>query len=425
MTTDEELKSEPSLMRCWLKKSYSVSVKVGMYLGGIAVAFIAAYVVWLGATSQKAAEIWAAFTSWCGSASAILSNLIGSVPWPVWAALAVIGAIVGYSGAWCLARRFTNEDWQSDEAKNAFAFAAFAALATASPQSRTPPPPPRTRRPRRRPGAAPLSRSIAETQTRRIAAREEGRRREAVHRASRGSLPSSRHPLALRGVSGRRRLVDRECGGSGVLRARDPRSATTRSPREPSSEPHQIVRPTPRVPLVEVAFRTEKVAGRTHRHITPQPIRVSGRHPTRWRKRQLGEDPTEQRWRRATADAPRGPSQRHRRRRGPQQSLSAILVESSRLPHHGMPSWIVPRHSGSCCRPAAPSSCRTAVPVLHRSHRAAMSCRPSLESTRETMVSGRSAHRSSRTPHEVGHVIPSTCTHKPTTPRAGPGRTGS
>ena len=132
MTTDEELKSEPSLMRCWLKKSYSVSVKVGMYLGGIAVAFIAAYVVWLGATSQKAAEIWAAFTSWCGSASAILSNLIGSVPWPVWAALAVIGAIVGYSGAWCLARRFTNEDWQSDEAKNAFAFAAFAFAAFAA-----------------------------------------------------------------------------------------------------------------------------------------------------------------------------------------------------------------------------------------------------------------------------------------------------
>jgi uncharacterized membrane protein len=139
MTTDDELKSEPSLMRCWLKKSYSVSVKVGMYLGGFAVAAIAAYAVWLGVTSQKAAEIWTTFTHWYGSASAILSNFIGSVPWPVWAILAIVGTIVGYSGAWCLARRFTDEDWQSDEAKTvlaafvlaAFVLAAFAAFVLA------------------------------------------------------------------------------------------------------------------------------------------------------------------------------------------------------------------------------------------------------------------------------------------------------
>ena len=81
MTTNDELKSEPSLMRCWLKKSCSVSVKVGKYLGGIAIIAIVAYVIWLGATSQKAAEIWTTFTGWCGSASAILSNFIGSVPW--------------------------------------------------------------------------------------------------------------------------------------------------------------------------------------------------------------------------------------------------------------------------------------------------------------------------------------------------------
>ena len=128
MTTDDELKSEPSLMRCWLKKSYSVSVKVGIYLGGFAVAAIVAYVVWLGATSQKAAEIWTAFTGWCGSASAMLSNLAGSVPWPVWAALAVIGTIVSYSGAWCLARRFTDVDWQSEEAESALAIALALAL---------------------------------------------------------------------------------------------------------------------------------------------------------------------------------------------------------------------------------------------------------------------------------------------------------
>ena len=129
MTTDNELNSEPSLMRCWLKKSYLVSKKVGPWLGGFAAAIIVAYVIWLGATSQKAAEIWTVFTGWCGSASTVLSNLIGSVPWPVWAALAVIGAIVGYSGAWCLARRFTYEDWQSDEAKNALAVLVTVALA--------------------------------------------------------------------------------------------------------------------------------------------------------------------------------------------------------------------------------------------------------------------------------------------------------
>ena len=71
MTTEDELKSEPSIVRCWLKKIYSVSVKVGMYLGGFAVALTAAYIIWLGATSQKAAEIWTTFTHWCGSASAI------------------------------------------------------------------------------------------------------------------------------------------------------------------------------------------------------------------------------------------------------------------------------------------------------------------------------------------------------------------
>ena len=131
MTTDDKLKSEPSLMRCWLKKSCSVSVKVGKYLGCIAIVAIAAYVVWLGATSQKAVEIWTAFTNWCGSASAILSNLIGSVPWPVWVILAIVGTIVGYSGAWCLARRFTDEDWQSNEAKNALAALALALFALA------------------------------------------------------------------------------------------------------------------------------------------------------------------------------------------------------------------------------------------------------------------------------------------------------
>ena len=136
MTADDIPKDAP-LLRCWLKKSWSTSKKVALWLGGIAVVLIAAYVAWLGLTSQISAKIWAASTGWCGSIISGILNYIATIPPLVfWGSVVVVVAMVtifGYSLTWCMARNLQDSDWGSDTATAiAFAAIAFAAFAFAA-----------------------------------------------------------------------------------------------------------------------------------------------------------------------------------------------------------------------------------------------------------------------------------------------------
>ena len=141
MTADDIPKDAP-LLRCWLKKSWSTSKKVGLWLGGIAVVLIAAYVAWLGLTSQIAAKIWAEVTGWCGAIISGILDYIAAIPPLVFWGSVVVGAIIvgvlGYSLVWCVARNLQDSDWESDPAINSagalvlvLALAALAALALA------------------------------------------------------------------------------------------------------------------------------------------------------------------------------------------------------------------------------------------------------------------------------------------------------
>ena len=121
MTADDTQKDAP-LLRCWLKKSWSTSKKVALWLGGIAVVLIAAYVAWLGLTSQISAKIWAASTGWCGSIISGILNYIATIPplvfWGSVIVITAIAVILGYSLAWCIARNLQDSDWESDPAIN-------------------------------------------------------------------------------------------------------------------------------------------------------------------------------------------------------------------------------------------------------------------------------------------------------------------
>ena len=133
MTADDIPKDAP-LLRCWLKKSWSTSKKVALWLGGIAVVLIAAYVAWLGLTSQISAKIWAASTGWCGSIISGILNYIAAIPplvfWGSVIVITAIAVILGYSLAWCIARNLQDSDWGSDTA-TAITSAAIAIAAIA------------------------------------------------------------------------------------------------------------------------------------------------------------------------------------------------------------------------------------------------------------------------------------------------------
>ena len=130
--TDDTQKDAP-LLRCWLKKSWSTSKKVGLWLGGIAVVLIAAYVAWLGLTSQISAKIWAASTGWCGSIISGILNYIATIPplvfWGSVIVITAIAVILGYSLAWCIARNLQDSDWESDPAINSALVLVLAVLA--------------------------------------------------------------------------------------------------------------------------------------------------------------------------------------------------------------------------------------------------------------------------------------------------------
>jgi len=113
---------DKSLLKCTIKKSVDVFKKVviyGLYSAVIIILITAiaavGYLIWLGFNSSLATIIY----------SSIISLLI-SIPWYVYVGAVALLAIPVYSLIWCIAREFTEEDWNcwmSRESSSLFAFA--------------------------------------------------------------------------------------------------------------------------------------------------------------------------------------------------------------------------------------------------------------------------------------------------------------
>lgn len=104
--------SHDSLLRCTVKKSYSVAKH-------IAVTLLKAATV-IGAVAATGCIAILSIPPIVGALSAPLSDLLSAlaaVPLWVWAALAVPTAIILYSFLWCVKRDLTEEDWDSDAAQ--------------------------------------------------------------------------------------------------------------------------------------------------------------------------------------------------------------------------------------------------------------------------------------------------------------------
>ena len=130
-----DIPKDTSILRCAVKKSWSVAKKVGLCVCAILVVLIACYCIYLGVTSQTASKICVGFTTWIVSAYNISADIVCkvalSIPWEIWVIASAVLAIFVYSLLWCIARNFTEEDWKSDKANVAVAFAAFAFAAFA------------------------------------------------------------------------------------------------------------------------------------------------------------------------------------------------------------------------------------------------------------------------------------------------------
>jgi len=113
---------DKSLLKCTIKKSIDVLNKVvlyGLYVVTIIILITTmaavGYLIWLGFNSSLATIIY----------SSIISLLV-SIPWYVYVGAIATLAIPVYSLLWCIAREFTEEDWNcwmSRESSSLFAFA--------------------------------------------------------------------------------------------------------------------------------------------------------------------------------------------------------------------------------------------------------------------------------------------------------------
>lgn len=122
-----EIEKDASLLRCTLKKSWSVFGKVlkyGTYLVGAIVAIVFAFygaIAIYELVTPGLASVW---------------QFMVAVPWYYYVGIVGVAAIPVYSALWCIARDLTEEDWKSDAAKNsAFTVFALAFFALAFPPS--------------------------------------------------------------------------------------------------------------------------------------------------------------------------------------------------------------------------------------------------------------------------------------------------
>ena len=109
---------DPNLLRCAIKKTTSVVSKHILYASYmiVAIACMGIFGVWQ-AISPILERLWELFVV-----------AIVSIPWYLYGIAAIAAIYFGYSLLWCMARNLTDEDWQSEKAKN---FGEGAALALA------------------------------------------------------------------------------------------------------------------------------------------------------------------------------------------------------------------------------------------------------------------------------------------------------
>jgi len=121
MTDNEQIPKDVSLLKCVVKKSASVAKKLGIILGAITGIVFAIYLIYLGGVVAYPTLV---------QISTAIATFFTSIPWWIYVGVLGIAAIPTYSFVWCVSRELTDEDWQSDIAKN-LVLAVLAALALA------------------------------------------------------------------------------------------------------------------------------------------------------------------------------------------------------------------------------------------------------------------------------------------------------
>ena len=125
---------DPNLLRCAIKKTTSVVSKHILYASYMIVAITVAAIACMGIFG-----VWQAISPILERLWQLFAVAIVSIPWYLYGIAAIAAIYFGYSLLWCMARNLTDEDWQSEKAKNfwedvialalALAIAAIAALA--------------------------------------------------------------------------------------------------------------------------------------------------------------------------------------------------------------------------------------------------------------------------------------------------------
>jgi hypothetical protein len=129
MITEEDLKTEPSLLKCTVKKSVHVAEKVVLWVSYVIVGITAGTIA-VAVALYGSALVWNAIAKpLTAIVTGIVSFLFG-VPWYVYAGGLAVAAIPVYSFLWCVGRDLTEEDWKSDAANN-FAITLFTLSALA------------------------------------------------------------------------------------------------------------------------------------------------------------------------------------------------------------------------------------------------------------------------------------------------------
>jgi hypothetical protein len=112
------MENERSLLKCTLKKSWNVFVK---WIIGSIIILAAISAIFLAYVFVLHCGVWIyenIILNPVGTMCNAIVWIINIIPWPVWAVLGIIGAIIGYSYSWCIAQELTEEDWQSSESRS-------------------------------------------------------------------------------------------------------------------------------------------------------------------------------------------------------------------------------------------------------------------------------------------------------------------
>ena len=106
------------LWRCVLRKSMSITEKLVLWASycicGVTAVALAVYGA-LALYSISVEPIRALFLAYAWGVVVFAGSLAAMVPWYVYVGIAGVAAILVYSLLWCIAREFTEEDWDLKE----------------------------------------------------------------------------------------------------------------------------------------------------------------------------------------------------------------------------------------------------------------------------------------------------------------------